>query len=313
MDSDDDSVTEGVKVLMYKSHSQTPEDSRNIREKYQGLIGDARRIKEKEKLNTDVIIHNMGQADELFKDVCRPQEAMYDAKLLGIHSKIVKKQAHQIQVESPFNTSAFIRKLVHKLTGKFSESDVFLDKEAWLKLGDIAFHAFNMMPKVNFIHGTFLENTETMSHSRCIREKDSKSEDSSAKVVTVSASPRRGSTDKTYAEIQRIKKILCGIYQRNGGRPVCYFRFTVDPDSFSRTIENMFHLSFLIKECEVHLSMDSNSLPVIEPLIPDGTTANIESAQSILTMNVEKWKQLIEVFEITKPSIPPSRYVKHAT
>ena len=31
------------------------------------------------------------------------------------------------------------------------------------------------------------------------------------------------------------------------GKPICYFEFIMDPDSFGHTIENMFYVSFLVK------------------------------------------------------------------
>ena len=43
------------------------------------------------------------------------------------------------------------------------------------------------------------------------------------------------------------KSILVTIIFPISGKPICYFEFITDPDSFGRTIENMFYVSFLIK------------------------------------------------------------------
>lgn len=305
MDVDNEDISEGARFFMYRSQSQVPDDRKKIRNKYQELIDDAQREKENEDFNVDNIMKNMCQADELFKEVCRPQEAIFDARLVGIHSEIAKKRAHEIQVGSPFNPTAFLRKLAYELTGQHSDSDVIpLGDEAWVKLGSKVCHMFNMTPKVNFIQGTFVEPVEsTRQQQKRAKEKEVKVKSTEPRVIDPS---QRESVAKTYDEIQKIKKILSKKFKRNGGVPICYFSFTVDPTSFSRTIENMFHMSFLIKEREVYLSMDSNKLPVIEPVAPGHSSACADATQSVLTMNVHKWKQLVEVFEITKPAIPPS-------
>ena len=49
---------------------------------------------------------------------------------------------------------------------------------------------------------------------------------------------------------------------RSKGR-VGYFQFLVDPESFGRTVENMFHLSFLVKDGRVGVVMGQDGIPYI--------------------------------------------------
>ena len=44
-----------------------------------------------------------------------------------------------------------------------------------------------------------------------------------------------------------IKRCLVERYKSLDSSPLDYFEFVIDPSSFSRTVENMFHVSFLIK------------------------------------------------------------------
>ena len=44
-----------------------------------------------------------------------------------------------------------------------------------------------------------------------------------------------------------IKRCLVERYRGNESSPLDYFEFVIDPTSFAKTVENMFHVSFLIK------------------------------------------------------------------
>ncbi len=60
------------------------------------------------------------------------------------------------------------------------------------------------------------------------------------------------SPNQTEALVQSALKQLVKRYKEGGRRePVCYFSFVIDPDSFGRTVENVFHVSFLVKEGKV--------------------------------------------------------------
>ena len=37
-------------------------------------------------------------------------------------------------------------------------------------------------------------------------------------------------------------------YETNDRNPISYFNFVLDPQSFTKSVENMFHFSFLVKE-----------------------------------------------------------------
>lgn len=54
-----------------------------------------------------------------------------------------------------------------------------------------------------------------------------------------------------------IYKILKKEYKCNSKQPLNYYEFVIDPQSFSKTIENIFHFSFLIKDClaEIHIGI----------------------------------------------------------
>ncbi|KAK0628619.1 Nse4 C-terminal-domain-containing protein [Bombardia bombarda] len=86
-------------------------------------------------------------------------------------------------------------------------------------------------------------------------------------------------------------------------------RFVVNPHSFGQTVENMFYVSFLIREGSVKLAFDENGLPSLNPVhrdTDDDTQANHGTTrhQAIMSIDMEIWHDLIDAFNIKESMIP---------
>merc|ERR1712059_36378 len=77
-----------------------------------------------------------------------------------------------------------------------------------------------------------------------------------------------GTTGTRTEELVRLVfRCLVTKFRESSGRPVSFFRFVLDPRSFSASVENLFHVSFLVKEGKVIIAVDQKvCLPVISPL-----------------------------------------------
>ncbi|CAG8433507.1 6722_t:CDS:2 [Ambispora gerdemannii] len=84
--------------------------------------------------------------------------------------------------------------------------------------------------------------------------------------------------------------------------------------SFSQTIENLFYLSFLVRDGQVSID-DEDGQPIItrcESATAEDYENGLIKKQVVLEMDIALWKQLIEVYEIKK-SIIPTREKKEYT
>jgi hypothetical protein len=92
----------------------------------------------------------------------------------------------------------------------------------------------------------------------------------------------------------------------NGFVPL--FDFCVNPKSFGQTVENLFYVSFLIKEGRAGLAYDSNGMPTLgrpeERRVAERQQAGVQRNQAIFTLNFEVWEALVQNLGIEKSIIP---------
>lgn len=84
------------------------------------------------------------------------------------------------------------------------------------------------------------------------------------------------------------------------------FDFCVNPKSFGQTIENLFYVSFLIKEGKVGLDFDSKGLPTLG-LVKQRSLAERQEAQrnqAVFTLDFDTWEGIIESHGIENSIIP---------
>ncbi|KAK4898630.1 hypothetical protein LTR27_003802 [Elasticomyces elasticus] len=112
--------------------------------------------------------------------------------------------------------------------------------------------------------------------------------------------------------------------RENHGVPL--FEFVVNPRSFGQTVENIFYISFLIKEGSVAVKLDEDGLPTInieEPPPKDGEDENGQPLstpekitqkkarekekskhQAVFALDFDTWRGLVDAFEIRESMIP---------
>lgn len=134
---------------------------------------------------------------------------------------------------------------------------------------------------------------------------------STAEVLT--SNSLNSTQEKTTPE--QVKKCYKVLLEKNGTDRINLFKFILDPNSFARSVENLFYTSFLIKEGKLVLEEDIDGYPSIRPkegLPRDKHEREIEiqrrnvASQNhiIFQMNMATWRSLIEKFSIVEAFIP---------
>ncbi|KAL4955105.1 putative nuclear protein Qri2/Nse4 [Aspergillus filifer] len=82
----------------------------------------------------------------------------------------------------------------------------------------------------------------------------------------------------------------------NAGIPL--FDFCINPQSFGQTVENLFYLSFLVRDGTVGIGTDSKGVPTLHPSKPyapsEAQRQGIQKHQSVFSLDFDMWQELIK-------------------
>nr|CAD7199813.1 unnamed protein product [Timema douglasi] len=135
----------------------------------------------------------------------------------------------------------------------------------WDRMSDRALQCFPGRPPVlTYMLGTFepgeppaKKRRETKSRNALMNKQKKKPED------LIEADE---DDDEMLQQMRFVMSVLAEAMKTNDNKPLCYFRFVVDPHSFSNTIENIFHTSFMVRDGLASLTLN-DGFPEIS-LIP---------------------------------------------
>lgn len=83
--------------------------------------------------------------------------------------------------------------------------------------------------------------------------------------------------------------------------------FLMNPESFTQTIENLFHASFLVKQGHVKLAVRENG-PTMKLLSQQETAPRAK--QAIMTLNMKDWRKMVQAYQVDKSIVPHRRIEK---
>ncbi|XP_072533067.1 non-structural maintenance of chromosomes element 4 homolog A [Salminus brasiliensis] len=293
-----------------------PARRREIRSQYRDLINSVQQNRE-DMLNpaNNKLIDVLEEANKLFANVRQAREAALDAQLLVLATDLGREKASQLHAEgSSFDPSAFAEHLLsfmglNRLEEEEEDQDAcfdgYLPPDAWQKLSKKAEYCFKTAPSFHYMLGSFLAEPPP-PRQRVERQKKAPSKEAKRMMPTQLKRMEESHQEATEKEVERILGCLRGYYADDPQSPISYYEFVVDPASFSRTVENVFHTSFLIRDGLARIYLDSEKLPCIAP-VEDGEIEPSGAAtrhQCVISISPSSWKEIIEAFEIKQALIP---------
>ncbi|XP_078358979.1 non-structural maintenance of chromosomes element 4 homolog A-like isoform X2 [Oculina patagonica] len=305
-----------------------PRERRRIRYEYRELIAETQKNRHDFiKPDSDGLHKALDKADNLFKGVRLTREAVLDSHFLVLASNLGSQQAQQLQTHLvTFDPDTFVQKLITFMGGRNITDAARGDDEDeempsrtrqppprldWKKLGRKASVAFKRTPNVDFMFGPLsMEPPRRTTKPKSPR--DPNRPDPSQLVKPKQLEKVEAKEEATTKEVDRLHQVL---YDNTGTSssevtPVCLFKFIINPRSFGQTIENLFHLSFLVRDGRAEISLE-DGLPVVSYEEMTGENEQTGKQQVVVHLTLREYKEIIKTFNITKPMIPPRPNMNH--
>ncbi|VDL64724.1 unnamed protein product [Nippostrongylus brasiliensis] len=104
-------------------------------------------------------------------------------------------------------------------------------------------------------------------------------------------------------ELDKVRKALKRAWKEN--TYVDFFSFVIDRHDFAKTVENMFYVSFLVKDGRVRLSLGDDGLPVLlrvsgeerQRLHVDDRSAAVTN-QAIISFTYKMWEDMVKAMDL---------------
>lgn len=246
---------------------------------------------------------NLGKAETI-------DQALLDAQIFSRLGEYSKRQAAQLQTGlQTYDVKTFTESLVLIMKGgPADEEDPECNAESGVTLnfedlGNSVWHCWKTIPSIEFMYGNAPEEEEAKARQKKVKK---------AKKGTVAVKPceiqsnevEQTETDRQVAEMTKELE----------RRQECnYWVFVIDPNSFTRSIENVFHSSFLVKDmlAALDLKIEPPKIRYIDPAekkrAEEGSEENAgfqRHGQFIMGFDRNIWKEVIRKYRIRRCILP---------
>ena len=194
------------------------------------------------------VVGFMHHTQQLFSLIKSPKPLCLDAKMTKRVSGIVRQQSQQMSANIiNFTLEKFTAKILQKLE---VQPGAKMRSRSFLKFGFRLSTRFRRTPALTFLYGAVpsqpveAEKEKPTRRAKAREPKTALKETCTLDINQNSNNP--GQLDGTEQMVSQALRCLVRQFKTNGRQPVDFFRFIIDPESFSKSIENLFHVSFLV-------------------------------------------------------------------
>ncbi|KAI7879723.1 hypothetical protein K492DRAFT_208074 [Lichtheimia hyalospora FSU 10163] len=272
-------------------------ERRRLRKKYRSLIGETESSKrELAQTTSEALDDTIARGNKLFKNVRNPLEAMLDSRFMTLTADITAQKARNASIgNAAFDADEFISKVKRFGTAANARE---LDDLDWKQLGLRAAEHSDRVMSIDFMLGPL--KTEKKERKTAGRRNIIRMDTDAVQPTQLNETDLHNQENETSANVNEIYRLL----SEKG--PYNYLIFITNPASFSQTVENIFYVSFLIRNAlaEIDDSTGEPILSICSPPTEDQIANGVTKSQLIMDMDMALWKEIIHTYNLQSSIIP---------
>ncbi|KAG0565479.1 hypothetical protein M758_8G189000 [Ceratodon purpureus] len=277
-----------------KMQEQDPEARKVLRSKYRELKQSiAEDDEELGRLDSNRFHELVDKMDDLSKEVMKPREQIADAEAVAnLASKLLGNVRGMIR-RSGTSPSAFVTAILAKF-GNRTAVDGEVVEVQWGELGLEAIGFMREAPGVCTMLGP-MDIEPKVRQAQAPRAKRARPTET-ARAEEVRDQGEAAAKSETDANME----IMFNILRRH--RPARLDALVLNRHSFSQTVENIFSLSFLVKDGRAAITYDSDGTHLVAPKNAPSVDARqsgqVSNTQFVFRYDFNCWKVSISVFGV---------------
>ncbi|XP_043496655.1 EP300-interacting inhibitor of differentiation 3 [Polistes fuscatus] len=258
-------------------------------------VNDLRTLEEVMKEGNTAVLET-----SLYDKMKNQEEIFFDSEAINISSKILTKCTKSLtQNISSYNHGEFATKILHHI---LKLPDTLLENQDWSVLETEITKHIKRVPEYTTLLGSLAPLEKKVVNKKVMASKVQAVMKSPENVVV--ANKDEESIEET---VDKIKKFI-KYYYKNNEKPLDFFRLILHPDDFSKTIENMLYVSFLVRDGIIKLVKDDTGILVIqlcskEMILQRKQAGTHVNTQNVMSINMEQWKVLKDVYKLERPML----------
>ncbi|XP_046489145.1 EP300-interacting inhibitor of differentiation 3 [Neodiprion pinetum] len=242
--------------------------------------------------NTDII----NEDEEAIDKANYTDEVLLDSEVMYVSSDVLKRCTETLNKDmSPYDHTEFAEKILSYVRLR---PDTMLEEAHWPILTDEVLNCLNVTPQYSYLLGTLKPLEKRHIAKRKQGPRDIQVATKRPENVQAVDKVEHG-VEET---VRKIKTLVSHHYKTND-KPLDFFKLILNPVDFGRTVENMLHVSFLIRDGLLQLTKDKRGKLVVQPSSKEACTnakrkGNDSHIQNVMSINAGQWQILKETYHL---------------
>lgn len=227
-----------------------------------------------------------------------------DAKYFNLNTEQSYKLVKKFNTTSKFETREFLKRLRQQLVRNSRQSCFTAStcqRISFLHLHDTGLAFNNLHHSVPPIEMGFRPDTVAPVLSQRTRSQRTTQNTQATQPTQYDSTSMMNNTDESDKRLNYICTTLKKLERRNNDG-VPFLQASINPKSFSATVENMFNIAFLARQSLIKIFNDDedSAEPMIRTVEDGNSQSESSDTQSVLSLDVHSYRQLIDKLEISK-------------